>query len=126
MACWWHCYVPACRARLLLADAAVAAADTFVAARQQRLVSHCWSGWTAAVVVGTSARSAAMGLLRRAHKRQLLRDWRAAACSRRQQRRSVLAEWRAAVQEEQVGVPWGGGRSGVAECVCAGTLLRSC
>jgi hypothetical protein len=114
---WWHWYVPACRARLL-ADAATASADAFAAARQQRLLSHCWSGWTAGVLVGASARCAAVELLQRAVQRQVLYDWRAAAAGARAGRQEVVAAWRTATQLQQV-------RLRVARCCGNGGWLLS-
>jgi hypothetical protein len=90
------------RSKHLLREANRASADAFAATRQQRLLSHCWSGWTAAVVVGSSARSAAIQLLQRAVKRQLLTDWRLLALADRGTKQEVMRAWSAQVQEHQV------------------------
>eukprot|EP00775_Hariotina_reticulata_P012486 gene12486-12620_t len=83
-------------------EADLAAADVFAAARQQRLLSHCVAGWTAAVVVGGSARSAAVQLLQAVWQQQLLQDWKEVAAACQQIRSGTFTAWREATVEAKV------------------------
>lgn len=90
------------RAHALLKDANSAAADAFAAARAQRLLGHCLTGWTAAVIVGQSARSAAQQLLQRVWLQVLTADWRDTVGSSRELKSWAWISWKQAVLQQQV------------------------
>jgi uncharacterized membrane protein YbaN (DUF454 family) len=83
-------------------ESTLAAADVFAAARQQRLKGHCLAGWTAAVIVGMSARSAAVQLLQTVWQQQLLQDWKEVAAICKQVKATTLSAWREVAAAAQV------------------------
>jgi len=102
VAAWSRSCTASQQARQLLQDASAASADTFAAARKHRLLSHCWAGWTAAVLVGSSARSAATQLLQRVVQREVLLDWQQLVLTDRTMKQQVLRAWNSQVQQQQV------------------------
>lgn len=98
-----HRFMSAARAHALLKDANNASADAFAAARTQRLLGHCLAGWTAAVVVGQSARSAAEELLQRVWMQLMVADWRTTTVCSRGFKAAVMVAWREAVLQQQAG-----------------------
>jgi hypothetical protein len=99
---WRYDFVPAAAADRLMLESTLAAADVFAAARQQRLKGHCLAGWTAAVIVGMSARSAAVQLLQTVWQQQLLQDWKEVAAICKQVKATTLSAWREVAAAAQV------------------------
>lgn len=101
--CAWICrFLPEARARALLKEVNNAAAESFAAQRTKRLLGHCVAGWTAAVVVGKSARCAAQQQLQKVWLQSVLHNWRATARTSRDLKREILAAWHQEVLQRQV------------------------